>query len=132
MANNPSYFDVTPAIDALAARSMQSSSINPDDYVRYDVKRGLRDLNGKGVVAGLTEISDIVSSEMVDGERVPCEGKLYFRGYNIEDLVSYSLNEKRFGFEESTYLLMFGKLPTREELEGLEDYIAIYLKSLGG
>ena len=68
MASNPNYSDVTPAIEALARRSLENSSIAADDYVRYDVKRGLRDLNGKGVLAGLTEISDIVSKKMVDGE----------------------------------------------------------------
>ena len=73
MASNPNYSDVTPAIEALARRSLENSSIAADDYVRYDVKRGLRDLNGKGVLAGLTEISDIVSKKMVDGEEIPCE-----------------------------------------------------------
>ena len=102
MASTPiySYSDVTPAIEALAARSLQNSCIDPDDYVRYDVKRGLRDLNGKGVLAGLTEISDIVSKKMVDGEEIPCEGELYYRGYSIQDLVGSALREKRFGFED--------------------------------
>ena len=98
MASNPNYSDVTPAIEALARRSLENSSIAADDYVRYDVKRGLRDLNGKGVLAGLTEISDIVSKKMVDGEELPCEGELYYRGYNIQDLVGSALREKRFGF----------------------------------
>ena len=101
MASNPNYSDVTPAIEALARRSLENSSIAADDYVRYDVKRGLRDLNGKGVLAGLTEISDIVSKKMVDGEEIPCEGELYYRGYNIQDLVGSALREKRFGFEET-------------------------------
>ena len=83
MASNPNYSDVTPAIEALAARSLENSRIDSDDYVRYDVKRGLRDLDGRGVLAGLTEISDIISKKMVDGQEVPCEGELYFRGYNI-------------------------------------------------
>ena len=68
MAHNPNYFDVTPEIEALSALSLHNSSIDPQDYVKYDVKRGLRDLNGKGVVAGLTEISDIVAKRVVDGE----------------------------------------------------------------
>ena len=87
MASNPNYCDITPEIEALAAQSLQNSSIDPDDYVKYDVKRGLRDLNGKGVLAGLTEISDIVAKKIVDGKEVPCEGELYYRGINVERLV---------------------------------------------
>ena len=79
MASNPNYCDITPEIMALAQLAQQNSSIDPDDYVRYDVKRGLRDLNGKGVLAGLTEISDIVAKKMVNGEEIPCDGKLYSR-----------------------------------------------------
>ena len=128
MASTPiySYSDVTPAIEALAARSLQNSCIDPDDYVRYDVKRGLRDLNGKGVVAGLTEVSEIVSNQVVGGKTVPCEGQLFYRGYSIEDLVRCSLQEKRFGFEEVAYLLMFGQLPTRRELDDFMDQLASY------
>ena len=128
MASTPiySYSDVTPAIEALAARSLQNSCIDPDDYVRYDVKRGLRDLNGKGVVAGLTEVSEIVSNQVVGGKTVPCEGQLFYRGYSIEDLVRCSLQEKRFGFEEAAYLLMFGQLPTRRELDDFMDQLASY------
>ena len=80
MASNPNYCDITPEIEALAAQSLQNSSIDAGDYVRYDVKRGLRDLNGKGVLAGLTEISDIIAKKMVDGQEIPCDGKLYYRG----------------------------------------------------
>ena len=80
MATNPNYGDITPEIEALTAQCLHNSGIDPEDYVRYDVKRGLRDLNGKGVLAGLTEISDIVARKMVDGKDVPCDGKLYYRG----------------------------------------------------
>ena len=126
MASNPNYSDVTPAIEALAARSLENSRIDSDDYVRYDVKRGLRDLDGRGVLAGLTEISDIISKKMVDGQEVPCEGELYFRGYNIQDLVGSALREKRFAFEEVAYLLMFGQLPTRQELSDFTALLASY------
>ena len=126
MASNPNYSDVTPAIEALARRSLENSSIAADDYVRYDVKRGLRDLNGKGVLAGLTEISDIVSKKMVDGEELPCEGELYYRGYNIQDLVGSALREKRFGFEETAYLLLFGQLPTETELSVFSAQLSYY------
>ena len=126
MASNPNYSDVTPAIEALAARSLENSRIDSDDYVRYDVKRGLRDLDGRGVLAGLTEISDIISKKVVDGQEVPCEGELYFRGYNIQDLVGSALREKRFAFEEVAYLLMFGQLPTRQELSDFTALLASY------
>ena len=126
MASNPNYSDVTPAIEALARRSLENSSIAADDYVRYDVKRGLRDLNGKGVLAGLTEISDIVSKKMVDGEELPCEGELYYRGYNIQDLVGSALRAKRFGFEEVVYLLLFGELPKAPELEKFRAQLSAY------
>ena len=126
MASNPNYSDVTPAIEALARRSLENSSIAADDYVRYDVKRGLRDLNGKGVLAGLTEISDIVSKKMVDGEEIPCEGELYYRGYSIQDLVGSALREKRFGFEETAYLLLFGQLPTETELSAFSAQLSYY------
>ena len=86
-------------------------------YAKYDVKRGLRDINGKGVLAGLTQISNIVSSKEEDGKSVPCEGELYYRGINIEELTKGFLQEKRFGFEEATYLLLFGTLPTQQQLD---------------
>ncbi len=126
MASNPNYSTVTPAIEALAALSVKNSCINPNDYIRHDVKRGLRDLNGNGVVAGLTEISEIVSNQIVDGQKIPCKGKLYFRGYDIEDLVRCSLEEKRFGFEETAYLLMFGQLPTQQELDDFSMQLSYY------
>lgn len=126
MASNPNYNHVTPAIESLARLGLANSRIDSQDYVRYDIKRGLRDLNGKGVLAGLTEISDIVSNRMVDGKSVSCDGELYYRGYNIEDLVGSALREKRFGFEETAYLLMFGQLPTREELGGFTDQLSYY------
>ena len=91
MASNPNYCDITPEIEALAAQSLQNSSIDAGDYVRYDVKRGLRDLNGKGVLAGLTEISDIIAKKMVDGQEIPCDGKLYYRGIDVEKLVAGAL-----------------------------------------
>ena len=96
MASNPNYCDITPEIEALAAQSLQNSSIDAGDYVRYDVKRGLRDLNGKGVLAGLTEISDIIAKKMVDGQEIPCDGKLYYRGIDVEKLVAGALKEGRF------------------------------------
>ena len=126
MASNPNYNDITPEIIELANRSLSNSCIDPEDYVRCNVKRGLRDLNGQGVVAGLTEISEIISSKIVSGAKFPCDGQLYFRGYDIKDLVRCSLQEKRFGFEETAYLLMFGQLPTVAELAEFQNHLAYY------
>lgn len=95
-------------------------------YTKYDVKRGLRDINGKGVVAGLTNISEIKASEIVDGKSVPAEGELYYRGYPIEELVGGCLKDGRFGFEEVTYLLLTGKLPTAKELDEFRKYLTSF------
>ena len=126
MASNPNYCNITPEIEALAGISKENSRIDPGDYVKYDVKRGLRDLNGKGVLAGLTEVSDIVAKKVVDGQELPCEGKLYYRGVDVEDLVAGALKEGRFGFEETAYLLLLGKLPTKEELDGFTKQLSYY------
>ncbi len=90
----------------------------------HQVKRGLRDLDGKGVVTGLTEISTITSSKIIDGQSVPCEGELEYRGININDLVDGFLKDDRFGFEETVYLLLFGELPGAEELAGFEKLLS--------
>ncbi len=126
MAGNPNYNAITPEVRTLAELTLQNSSIDPNDYIKYDVKRGLRDLNGKGVVAGLTEISDIVAKKQVNGEAVPCEGELYYRGYNVEELVAGALKEKRFAFEETVYLLMFGTLPSESQLAQFRTLLASY------
>ena len=86
------------------------------NHKKYDVKRGLRDISGEGLLTGLTEISEIVSHTMVDMDYVPCSGVLRYRGINIKDLVKGFLDEDRFGFEETIYLLLFGELPTKKEL----------------
>lgn len=105
-----------PLIDDLANRCCAEFPIDPSLYTEFDVKRGLRDLNGKGVLAGLTHIGNVVASKTVNGESVPCEGKLYYRGYDVEDLVAGFVKDDRLGFEETTYLLLFGKLPTPAQL----------------
>lgn len=110
-------FEVTPKIQQLADLCEKNNAIDRDFYTQYDVKRGLRDLNGKGVLAGLTNISDVCAKKIVNGEEVPCAGNLYYRGYNIKDLVEGFLTADHFGFEEITYLLLFGELPNAEELE---------------
>ncbi len=113
-----SYSEISPEILAYAEICERNSNIDPALYAKYDVKRGLRDLNGKGVLTGLTEISDIISSREVDGKSVPCEGKLYYRGIDVEELVAGSIRGKNSGFEEAAYLLLFGGLPNREQLDG--------------
>lgn len=127
MATNPNYSDMLPEVRAMASDAKRHSRINAGDYAKYDVKRGLRDLNGKGVLAGLTEISDIhAKDKLPDGSEVPCEGKLYFRGIDVEELVTGALREKRFGFEETVYLLLLGHLPTAGELEEFRRLLGYY------
>ena len=108
---------VTPEIEALTKVCEENSKMDVSLYGKYDVKRGLRDINGKGVLAGLTQVSNIVSSKTIDGKSVPRDGELYYRGINIRDLTNGFLKENRFGFEETTYLLLFGVLPTEEQLK---------------
>ena len=95
---------------------VDNNEIDVGLFDTYGVKRGLRDKNGKGVLSGLTNISLIKSSEEVDGKSVPCEGQLYYRGYNIFDLVRGFQKDNRFGFDECAYLLLFGSLPNKDEL----------------
>lgn len=107
---------INSKIEFYADKCTQNSRIAPELYIENKVNRGLRDLNGKGVLTGLTEISDVVSKKVIDGEEIPCEGRLYYRGYNVKDLVGGFMTDNRFGFEEIIYLLIFGKLPTADEL----------------
>ena len=93
-----------------------ADQLDPSLFDKYEVKRGLRDKNGNGVVTGLTNISRIESFRMVDGVKTPCEGKLWYRGYDCIELVE-GFRRKRFGFEEVTYLLLFGDLPNEEQLK---------------
>ena len=126
MAKNMDYFEITPEILEMTALCTRHDAIDPALYAKYDVKRGLRDINGKGVVAGLTEISDIVASKVVDGQNVSCEGELYYRGISIKDLTGGFIREKRFGFEETVYLLLFGQLPNREQAENFKQILCKY------
>lgn len=120
------FSDITKELVDLAEICRQNQTIDPELYVKYDVKRGLRDINGKGVLTGLTEVSKIQSYTLVDCEMVPCEGKLYYHGVDIEDIVSGFIKEKRFGYEETLYLLLFGKLPKQEQLDQLNQLLAEY------
>lgn len=108
---------VTPEIRALTEKCVETSTIDISLYEQNDVKRGLRDVTGRGVLTGLTHISNVVAFDEIDGRRIPREGLLEYRGININDLTNGFLSENRFGFEEIAYLLLFGKLPTVEELQ---------------
>ena len=121
---NSIFFDITPEIEELALKCEKNNAIEKELYTKYEVKRGLRDLNGKGVLAGLTNISDVCASKIVDGISVPCEGNLYYRGYNIKDLVKGFLDAKHPGYEETAYLLLFGELPNKEELAHFQEMMA--------
>ena len=125
MQNN-TYSEITPEILNLAKMSEEISQISTELYKKYEVKRGLRDISGKGVLAGLTEIGEIRSYTIVDDEMVPCEGKLFYRGVDIEDLVHGFVSEKRFGFEEISYLLLFGELPSRKDLSSFSELLSSY------
>ena len=111
-----SFSEITPEIVRLANMSEQAGVIDTELFTKFDVKRGLRDLNGKGVLAGLTNISDVRANKVVDGVQIPTHGQLFYRGYNVKDLVNGFFADNRFGFEEVTYLLLFDKLPNAEEL----------------
>ena len=113
LGQTPSVREYT---ERLAPVATASCAIDPALYEEYGVKRGLRDKNGKGVLAGLTNISDIISSKEIGGETVPCEGELYYRGYDINSLIGGILKDNRFGFEEIAYLLLMGNLPDKAQL----------------
>ena len=120
------FCKITPEIEMMAKTADENNYINPELYTQYDVKRGLRDLNGRGVLTGLTNISDVRANKIVDGEFIPLPGELYYRGYNVEDLINGITSEGRFGFEEITYLLLFGKLPNSNELNTFMDELNYY------
>lgn len=124
------FLDVELEIKKLANLCRENSKINPELYTKYEVKRGLRDISGKGVLAGLTEVSEIRSYTIVDSDLVPCEGKLYYQGVDVEEIVGGFIKEKRFGFEETVYLLLFGKLPKEDELKDLKQLLVQYREEL--
>lgn len=111
-------------VSKMADECITKGKIDAELYGTYDVQRGLRDKNGNGVLAGLTKVSKIESFQMMDGEKMPCDGKLYYRGYNIQDLIRGVVREKRFGFEEAAYLLLFSELPNPEQLNEFKEVLA--------
>lgn len=115
--NNTQTTDhLTDHMNLLEAELMKNHRIDPNLYVEYDVKRGLRDSAGKGVLTGLTEISDVCAYNLVNGRKIPAEGELYYQGINVNDIIN-GLSNRKYGFEETIYLLLFGKLPSQKNLD---------------
>ena len=99
-----------------------------EQYTSNQVKRGLRDIDGTGVVTGLTDISDVIGKKLIDGVKVPCAGELYYRGIDVRTMVDNYDNQMRSGFEEATYLLLFNKLPNKKELIEFKNVLTCYRK----
>ena len=102
---------------------LKNHHIDPNLYVEYNVKRGLRDSAGKGVLTGLTEISDVTGYDLINGRKIPAHGRLYYQGYNVNDIVD-GLKGRKFGFEETIYLLLFGRLPSDKDMEVFKNIMA--------
>jgi citrate synthase len=111
-------------VHSLCGEFQKHNSIDPSFYDHIDVKRGLRNADGTGVMAGITQIGNVQGYYIQDGERVPMEGRLIYRGINVEELIAGFMAEGRFGFEETAYLLLFGALPTRAQLEMFDQVLA--------
>ena len=121
--SDTNHWTAAQEIEQLTEICLQDNQIDKALYSTYDVKRGLRDINGKGVLAGLTQISQVQSTQMVNGEEIPCDGRLFYRGIDIRDLTKGFLLENRLGYEECAYLLLFGKLPNAQQLAGFKKLI---------
>ena len=109
-------FEETGSITSLCAEYLKNNFIDPEECERLGVKRGLRNADGTGVLAGLTNVCDVVGYEMVEGKRVPADGRLIYRGMDVADIVEAAYREDRFMFEEVIWLLLFGSLPTKSQL----------------
>ncbi|MBE6013906.1 MAG: citrate/2-methylcitrate synthase [Lachnospiraceae bacterium] len=120
------YYSITPEILQYSNLCTGCNNIAPELYDKYAVKRGLRDNNGKGVLVGLTEISEVCATKIENGKIVPDDGQLFYRGYNVEELLAAKDDNDVFGFEEATYLLLFGELPTKKQLRDFVSLMADY------
>ncbi len=119
------YSEITPYISELAELSNKNNQILPGMYVEHHVNRGLRDMNGNGIVTGLTEVSQIKAKDIdAEGNVVPCRGELYYRGIDVRDIVAGLSRDNRFGFEEVVYLLLFSELPNRDQLARFRQELA--------
>ena len=126
MPRDLAYYETNKKLDKLSDKVIRNSVIDKDLYPKFDVKRGLRDIDGKGVRTGLTYISEIIQNKVVDGKTVPADGQLYYRGYNIEEIVNGFSADNRFGFEETAYLLIFGEMPDKKQLEDFTNILGSY------
>ncbi|MEG1595116.1 MAG: citrate/2-methylcitrate synthase [Lachnospiraceae bacterium] len=117
---------ITPEIQSLSNLCKQSAHIKSELYTEYNVKRGLRDENGRGVLVGITEVSEVNATKLVNGKSVPAPGELFYRGYDIHDIITGIPPESNFGYEESLYLLLFGDLPNKEQLASFLHILAGY------
>ena len=113
-------------IEVLSKLAQKSSMIDPEDFVKYEVKRGLRDLDGKGVLVGLTEIGEVHSYIIDENEMIPVPGRLIYRGIDVTDLADGFIKSGRNGFEETCYLLLFGDLPNKKQLTDFEQILSDY------
>lgn len=117
---------VTPEITELSKLSIENGIIDPALYQKYDVKRGLRDSDGRGVLTGLTELSEVWGHQTIDGKRVECEGILRYRGYDVQDIIAGTAAQGNYCYEEVVYLLLFGKLPNQQEFDSFKEMLAGY------
>ena len=130
MVNLDEMGSLKASMEAFQQELLHGHRIDPNLYIEYDVKRGLRDSAGKGVLTGLTEISDVTAYDLINGRAIPAEGRLYYQGYNVYDLVN-GLQGRKFGFEETIYLLLFGRLPSEQDLEMFTDILS-HFETLSG
>ena len=119
---------INEKIKDLAGVCKNIERFSEETYSKNQVKRGLRDIDGTGVIAGLTDISDVIAKKVVDGKKEPCPGELYYRGINVKDMINMYDEKNRHGFEEATYLLLFNKLPNKQELTEFKQILAEYRK----
>ncbi|MDD3428672.1 MAG: citrate/2-methylcitrate synthase [Oscillospiraceae bacterium] len=115
MSHHYSFSQITPDLHQYSAISLKHNKICADLFEQYNVKQGLRDKNGKGVLTGLTNISEVYAKKVVDGVEEPCAGELYYRGVDVHDIIDGCFADKRFAFEETIFLLLFGKLPSPQQ-----------------
>ena len=111
------------AISNLCDELGNNNTIDPHNFEKFEVKRGLRNADGTGVMAGLTRICSVEGYYILDGEVIPKEGKLSYRGYDIKDIIESCIEDNRYGFEEGAWLLIFGSLPTYSQLDSLREVI---------
>jgi len=116
------YFE-SSFLKKLSLVAQNNDPIEQDLYQKYDVRRGLRYLDGRGVLVGLTRVGDVVGYEIIDGQKVAVPGKLIYRGYDVEDIIKDTESQDQFGYEQTVYLLLFGELPTQDELDEFRSFL---------